>query len=268
MSAWPQIDPGFPLVEPSGEERSAEAHRLETIGRLVNGVAHDFNNLLTGIMLCSDLLIAGLEEGNRLRRYAEEIRSAGSQGATLVEQLMSVGRQRSGEPCFLSWNEELAGMQDLLMRLIGENIELVTELSNEVGMVKMNPAQVQQIILNLVLNARDAMPDGGRIMLSTRRCDRKLQQNENADEVVREIEFCVSDCGCGMNAETRARLFEPHFTTKKPGQGNGVGLATVHDIVSQCGGSIQVESELGKGTRIAVRVPGFDAAGRESVGRS
>jgi len=137
-----------------------------------------------------------------------------------------------------------------------ENVELVAELADDLGFVKMDPAQVQQIILNLVLNARDAMPDGGRVTLSTRNCDGSTPGRDTRNQFCdSSVVLAVSDTGCGMDTETRARLFEPFFTTKKPGQGNGLGLATVHRIVTHEGGRIEVESEAGRGTRVVVHLP-------------
>ena len=229
---------------------------MEAIGRLVGGVAHDFNNLLTGMVLCSELILAGLEENHRLRRFAEEIRKAGEQGAGLIQQLMAVARQRAVEPCLLSVNDVISDVRNLLSRLIGENIELVAELADDLGLVRMDPAQVQQIILNLVLNARDAMPDGGRITLNTRNCDGPTPGRDPHNQFCDSwVAIAVSDIGCGMDAETRARLFEPFFTTKKPDHGNGLGLATVYRIVTHEGGTIEVESETGKGTRVVVHLP-------------
>jgi two-component system, cell cycle sensor histidine kinase and response regulator CckA len=261
MSAIPQL-----LVKheesadhPPTEQQLRDAHKMEAIGRLVGGVAHDFNNLLTGMVLCSELILAGLEKNSRLRRFAEEIRNAGEQGAGLIQQLMAVARQRAVEPRLLCLNDVVSAVGNLLTRLIGENIELVIDLAEDLGMVKMDPAQVQQIILNLVLNARDAMPDGGRITLRTTNCDGPNLPGSGRRE---DKQFCdswialaVSDTGCGMDAETRSRLFEPFFTTKKPGQGNGLGLATVHRIVKHECGTIEVESEKGKGTRVVVHLP-------------
>ena len=241
---------------PQTEQQLRDAHKMEAIGRLVGGVAHDFNNLLTGMVLCSELILAGLEENHRLRRFAEEIRNAGEQGAGLIQQLMAVAQQRAVEPCLLSVNDVISGIRILLSRLIGENIELVAELADDLGLVRMDPAQVQQIILNLVLNARDAMPDGGRITLNTRNCDGPTSGRDPHNQFCdSRVAIAVSDIGCGMDAETRARLFEPFFTTKKPGHGNGLGLATVYRIVTHEGGTIEVESETGKGTRVVVHLP-------------
>ncbi len=241
---------------PQTEQQLRDAHKMEAIGRLVGGVAHDFNNLLTGMVLCSELILAGLEKNHRLRRFAEEIRKAGEQGAGLIQQLMAVARQRAVEPCLLRVNDVVSDVHNLLSRLIGENIELVAELADDLGFVRMDPAQVQQIILNLVLNARDAMPDGGRVTLNTRNCDGPRPGHNGHHEFCDSwVALAVSDTGCGMDAATRARVFEPFFTTKKPGQGNGLGLATVYRIVTHEGGTIEVESETGRGTRVVVHLP-------------
>jgi signal transduction histidine kinase len=229
---------------------------MEAVGRLLGGVAHDFNNLITGIMLYCDLLIAGLGGDRRLRHHAQEIRMAGEQSAALIQQLLAVARPREVEPSVLSVNEVVCGMKDLLARLIGENIELITALAGDLSWVKMDPAQVQQIVMNLVLNARDAMPDGGRVTVQTRNCAGFLAHPDDEKSTPAPcVEFTVTDTGCGMNAETRSHLFEPFFTTKRPGQGNGLGLATAFGIVKQCGGTIVVESEPGRGTQVSVRLP-------------
>jgi signal transduction histidine kinase len=243
------------------EQQLRDAHKMEAIGRLVGGVAHDFNNLITGMVLCSELILAGLNKNSRLRHFAEEIRSAGEQGAGLIQQLMAVAQQRAVEPRLLCLNEVVSEVHNLLTRLIGENIELIPELADDLGLVTMDLAQVQQIILNLVLNARDAMPDGGRVTLITRNCDEPGPGAGGEQQQFRNswVEFAVSDTGCGMDAETRAHLFEPFFTTKKPGKGNGLGLATVYRIVTHQGGTIEVESESGRGTRVVVHLPRVEA---------
>jgi len=242
MNPLAQIQPKLESAEATAEQQLGN---MEAIGRLVSGVAHDFNNLLTGVVLCSDLLLAGLEKQSPLRRYAQEIRIAAGHGAELIQQLLAVARQGAVTASLLSFNDAIASLRNLLLRLMGEDIELVTHLSDDLAMVKMDPAHAQQIILNLLLNARDAMPDGGRITLITRNCE----------PVASHIEFEVSDTGCGMDAATRARAFQPFFTTKKPGAGSGLGLATVSSIVHQGGGSLVVESEAGQGTRVVVRLP-------------
>jgi len=241
------------------EQRLRQAERLEAVGRLVGGVAHDFNNLLTGVLLYCDLLLASLEPGHRARRCAEEIRNAGMQASGLVRQLLSVARPRSCEPRLLSLNEIIEGMRSLLVRLIGENIELRFQLDPNLGLVKMDPTQMQQVLLNVVLNARDAMPGGGEITIETANC--KVQVLAESSFPAKSTAslpcalFVVGDSGRGMDAETRVHLFEAFFTTKAAGKGTGLGLATVHDIVTSNGGLIYVDSAPGCGTRVTVLLP-------------
>jgi PAS domain S-box-containing protein len=237
------------------EQRLREAQKMEVVGRLVGGVAHDFNNLLTGITLYTDLLIAGLPAGSRLLHHAEEIRMAGDQGAALIQQLLAISRQQVVEPRILCLNEIIANTRNLLARLLGEQFELVTHLDGNLGLVKMDPAQVQQILFNLVLNARDAMNQGGKILVETRNCDGCLAESSPAPGPRPAVMLIVTDWGCGMSAETQSHLFEPFFTTKASGRGTGLGLATVYNIVKNNGGAIQVESELGHGTQCTVRLP-------------
>lgn len=253
MSALPQPSLKSDFTDPS--EQLSEAQRMETIGRLVSGVAHDFNNLLTGIVLCSDLLIAGLEKSSRLRHYAEEIRTASAQGAGMIQNLLAIARQRALAPTLLSLNDVTLSMRSLLTRLIGESVELRIDLAADLKPVIIDPAEAQEIILNLVLNARDAIPDGGQIGLDTRNgLTHGAEQNSAAF-----IALTVSDTGTGMDAETQARVFEPFFTTKAAGKGTGLGLATVHRIVKQRGGTVQIESEPRKGTRVVIRLPATDS---------
>jgi two-component system, cell cycle sensor histidine kinase and response regulator CckA len=238
--------------------RVREAGRLEALGRLASGVAHDFNNLLTGVALYSDLLLAGLESGSGLRKYAEEIRDASIHASGLVRQLLAVARSHDEAPHLVSLNGIAEGMRELLVRLIGENIELVYELDPNLGAVRMDSTQAQQILMNLVLNARDALPEGGRITLETRNCG--LQIVTSAVEKAGPVElpcalFVVSDNGQGMDSQTQQRVFEAFFSTKPPGEGTGLGLATVYEIVTNNGGLIHLESECKKGTRVTVLLP-------------
>jgi signal transduction histidine kinase/CheY-like chemotaxis protein len=264
------------------EEHLREAEKMEVIGRLAGGIAHDFNNLLTGILLYCDLLSAGLQSGgpeeggfgsgglangglasggwerNELRQHVEEVRMAGEQGAALTQQLLAIARKQAAEPRPISIGEVVASTENLLRRLIGEQIELVTALDSGAGQVLADPAQVRQILLNLVLNARDALPQGGKIWLSARAA--KFPANAEAGRARRAVSLAVKDNGIGMDAETRARLFVPFFTTKKPGEGTGLGLATVARIAGELGGTIEVESEPGRGATIAVFLPALEAA--------
>jgi two-component system, cell cycle sensor histidine kinase and response regulator CckA len=259
MSALPQLKAKQEVSEVRPQPAGLEAQKMEAIGRLVSGVAHDFNNLLTGIVLCSDLLLAGLEKKSRLRRYAQEIRMAGARGADMIQQLLAWAGQRSIETQVLSLNDVIAEMSHLLTRLIGENITLVSELAEDLALVQMAPAQVEQIILNLVLNARDAMPDGGRITLITRNHSDRTVGAEERDFPLRYVQFEVCDCGRGMDAETRSRIFEPFFTTKSPGRGSGLGLATVDSVVKNSGGTVEIDSAPANGTRVKICLPAAQA---------
>ena len=272
------------------EEHLREAEKMEVIGRLAGGIAHDFNNLLTGILLYCDLLSAGLEsdelnnaevagggvasggfDRRELCQHVEEVRMAGEQGAALTHQLLAIARKQVAEPRPIRINEIVASTKNLLQRLIGEQIELLIMLDSGAGLVLADPAQMRQILLNLVLNARDAMPHGGKITLSTQagefprvefpsELSSDVSGNAATESARRAVSLVVRDNGCGMDAETRARLFEPFFTTKKPGQGTGLGLATVQRIVSESGGMIEVESEPERGTRIEVFLPAIEAS--------
>jgi len=247
---------GILLLESQQESQKLEAQKLEAMGRLVGGVAHDFNNLLTGIFLYCDLLLAALENGNPLRAYVEEIRKAGGHSADLIQQLLTVARPQVAGSGAASWNEAVSDMRNLLSRLLGENVELVTELGRDAAPVHMDPAQMRQLVLNLVLNARDAMPQGGRVTLAVRNCLAcGTDSGHSEPPATNTVEFTVTDTGCGMDAGTRTHLFESFFTTKPPGQGSGLGLATVYRIVQKENGSIHVDSEPGKGTRVTVRLP-------------
>ncbi len=240
------------------ELRLRQSEKLEAVGRLAGGVAHDFNNLLTGVLLYCDLLMAHLEPCHRVRKYALEIRNAGLQATGLVRQLLAVARPTNSEPRLLSLNEIAEGMRNLLVRLIGENIELKFQLDSNLGLVKMDPTQAQQILLNLVLNARDAMPDGGQITIETSNCKvQVLTEPASGAGSTASLPcalFVVADNGSGMDAATRAHLFEAFFTTKAE-KGTGLGLATVNDIVTSNGGLIHVESAPACGTRVSVLLP-------------
>jgi len=246
-------------VSREAKQRLRQAERLEAVGRLASGVAHDFNNLLTGVLLYCDLLMASLEPGNGVRKCAEEIRNAGLQATDLVRQLLTVTRTADPQPRLLCLNEIVEAMRNLLARLIGENIALSLHLEPSLGLIEMDPSQVQQILLNLVLNARDAMPGGGEISVETHNCKiQVLREGGSGPRGLVDLPcalFVVGDNGGGMDAHTRAHLFEPFFTTKAAGKGTGLGLATTHDIVAANGGLIHVDSTPGQGTRISVLLP-------------
>jgi two-component system, cell cycle sensor histidine kinase and response regulator CckA len=254
----------------AAEENLIQAQRWEAVGRLTGGVVHDFNNLLTGVMLCCDLLLSSMDSADRRRRYADEIRSAIVQATALVRQLLVFARPQSAPVRPLSLNEVATAMRGLLMRLIGENIALDLRLDPELGAVMIDQAQAQQILLNLVLNARDAMPEGGRITVETSNCN--FQPLPGSVSEIRRPAFpcvllVVGDNGRGMNSEIRQRLFEPFFTTKNDGRGTGLGLTTVQGIVTTNRGLIQFETEPGRGTRAMILLPralGADADFRET----
>jgi len=273
------------------EEHLREVERMEVMGRLAGGVAHDFNNLLTGILLYCDLLSAGLQSARLdknhdhdngglgpsgvgqhvLGQHVEEVRMAGEQGAALTQQLLAIARKQSAELRPIPINEIVASTKNLMQRLVGEQVELVVVLDPMLdsvgGLVLADPAQLRQILLNLVLNARDAMPQGGTIRLSTRAAEFPSAGSHGKVEPVstrRAVSLAVKDSGCGMDADTRKRLFEPFFTTKNPGAGTGLGLATVQRIVSETGGMIVVESEPGRGTSIEVFLPAMELATEET----
>jgi len=258
MSAAPQSHAKIDRMPNAtwGDQSLTESARMEAFGRLACGVAHDFNNLLTGIMLYCDLLIAGLENNCPLRSHAEEIRVAGLDGAALIQRLLTGARPQLVEAHVLSENAVIIGSKNFMAQMLGEKIELVTTLADDLGYVSMDPAQVRQILFNLVLNARDAMPQGGRVTLETRNSTNWLPApGDIRRHRARCIQFTVTDTGHGMDAETQSHLFEPFFTTKSSGRGNGLGLATVNTIVKQHGGVLQVESKQGSGTCVTVCLP-------------
>lgn len=238
--------------------RLRPAESLEAVGRLAGGVAHDFNNLLTGILLYCDLLLANLEPCHRVRKYAEEIRQAGLQANGVVRQLLAIARPGKTEPRVASLNQVIEGMHNLLARLIGENIKLEFQLEPKLGLVKIDSTHAQQILLNLVLNARDAMPGGGRIIVKTSNCQVQALGEQptsaSAPPLLPCALFSIEDNGCGMDAATSAHSFETFFTTKG-GKGTGLGLPTVYDIVTRNGGLIHVDSAPARGTRVNILLP-------------
>ena len=239
------------------DEDALQTLRWDAIGRLTGGVVHDFNNLLTGVMLYCDLLLSSMDSRDLRRRYADEIRAAVIQASGLVRQLLVFARPQSSGTRVLSLNELALSMKDLLARLIGENIELELSLDPELGAVEIDQAQAQQVLLNLVLNARDAMPAGGKITIETRNCAFQpvecLSQKDTPQFPC--VLLIVADNGLGMTDETRRRLFEPFFTTKNNGQGTGLGLTTVRSIVTTNRGLIHFESAHGRGTRVLILLP-------------
>jgi signal transduction histidine kinase len=245
------------------ETQLRQAQKMESIGQLAGGIAHDFNNLLTVINSYSDMLLS--ETGFQdpfVRNGLDQIKEAGHRAASLTRQLLAFSRRQVLEPSVLDLNETVANITKLLRRLIGEDIALVTCAHPALGRVKVDQGQMEQIIMNLAVNARDAMPNGGRLTIETMNVDLDdtYARHHQSVEPGPYVMLAVSDTGCGMDAGTQAKIFEPFFTTKGPGKGTGLGLATVYGIVKQSGGNIWVYSELGKGTAFKVYLPRVEDA--------
>jgi two-component system, cell cycle sensor histidine kinase and response regulator CckA len=234
-----------------------QVQKMEAIGQLAGGIAHDFNNLLTIINGYSTLLIRGLESGTAMRKEAEQILRAGERAADLTRQLLSFSRRQILEPKVLNINLQVQSVEKMLRRLIGEHIELVTNLSDDIGFIKIDPGQVEQIIMNLVVNARDASETGGQIAIETGNCDLddSFSQQHPGSVAGSYVRITVRDRGFGMTEEVKRRLFEPFFTTKEMGRGTGLGLATVYGIVKQSGGYIDVTSQPDQGASFDIYLP-------------
>lgn len=234
------------------EEQFLQAQKLESVGRLAGGVAHDFNNLLQIINGFSEMLLAQMEETNSAREHIRMIRDAGERAASLTRQLLAFSRRQPTEPRPVNLNDLLSEHVRLLRPLIGDTITLELHESASIGFVQADEGQLHQVLLNLVLNARDAMPDGGSLILGTG------QTQSSAGPMVF---FSVRDTGTGMPDDVKQHMFEPFFTTKPEGEGVGLGLPTVYGIVSQHGGTIEVESELGQGATFRVLLPRAETPG-------
>jgi PAS domain S-box-containing protein len=244
------------------EAQYQQAQRMEVIGRLAGGVAHDFNNVLTVIVGHCELLLADFDPADARHADILEIQRAGVRAAGLTRQLLAFSRKEIIQPTLLDLNEVVADMRGMLGRLIGEDVQVVLDLHANLRLFKADRGQVEQIIMNFAVNARDAMPRGGRLTIETANLELDEPDSPIHPSVTPGVHvvLTVTDTGSGMTPQVQARLFEPFFTTKEPGKGTGLGLATVHGIITRCGGSINVHSEVGRGTSFRVYFPQADAA--------
>jgi PAS domain S-box-containing protein len=249
------------------EEQLLQSQKMEAVGQLAGGVAHDFNNILTAIVGYTDLLAAELGSNVRQLEDLEEIRKAARRAAALTRQLLAFSRKQVLEPRIIDVNGVVLNLDKMLRSLISENIALKTDLADNLAAARADPNQIEQVIMNLAINARDAMPDGGTVTIETRNAT--LDDTYAAQHVSvipgEYVMLAVTDTGCGMDAKTQSRIFEPFFTTKPPGRGTGLGLSTVYGIVKQSGGNIWLYSELGKGTTFKIYLPAI-AALPEDIG--
>jgi PAS domain S-box-containing protein len=244
------------------EAQLRQSQKMEAIGRLAGGIAHDFNNLLTVILGYSDLILRKLSDNHPLRVKVSQIQAAGQRAANLTSQLLAFSRKQILNPQILDLNTVVSDISQMLRRLLGEDIEILLHLDPDLGQVRADPTQLEQVLVNLAVNARDAMPHGGQLVIETH--NRELDQHSALLAGVppgRYVVLEASDTGCGMDEATQVRVFEPFFTTKDVGKGTGLGLSTVLGIVQQSGGTVTVYSELGRGTTFKVYLPRLDGSG-------
>lgn len=235
------------------EETLRQAQKMEAVGRLAGGIAHDFNNLLTIITGCNYLLREEIGGNPAVLEKIDAISKAGDRASSLIRQLLAFGRRQMTLPKVLSLNDVLSDMTEMLQRLLREDIELVISTHCNLGLVQIDPGQIEQVIMNLVINSRDAMPNGGKLLLETDNTN--LEDEFGKYKPGAYVRLTVSDTGTGMDAETQAHVFEPFFTTKGQGKGTGLGLATVYGIAQQAGGHIVLESKVGQGTKFHLYLP-------------
>jgi PAS domain S-box-containing protein len=243
------------------EDQLRQAQKMEAVGRLAGGIAHDFNNILSVILSYSEMILGELKADDPLAADMEEIRTAGQRAADLTRQLLMFSRRQILAPMVLDLNHLLANMAKMLTRLLGEDVDFVSVPAPGLGRVRADPSNIEQVIMNLVVNARDAMPTGGRVTIQTANVvlDAEYAREHLGSKPGPHVMLAVTDTGVGMDKATQARIFEPFFTTKGPGKGTGLGLSTVFGIAQQCGGSVCVHSEPGKGTRFEVYLPRDEA---------
>lgn len=243
------------------EKQFRQSQKMEAVGRLAGGIAHDFNNLLTVIMGYSQVLLTELGPQHPLRGKIDETLKAGERAATLIRQLLTFSSKQSLDPKILSLNTAVTSLESLLRRLIGEDIQLVSRLDPTNGRLRADQAQLEQVLVNLVVNARDAMPKGGMLTIETAQVELTRSPVYHLTPLPPGlyVRLAVSDTGCGMDRNTQSHIFEPFFTTKGEGKGSGLGLSTVFGIVTQCGGAIDVTSRVGQGTRFDLYFPSVES---------
>lgn len=243
------------------EKQFRQSQKMEAVGRLAGGIAHDFNNLLTIILGYSQVLSTELGPQHPLRGKIEETQKAGERAATLIRQLLTFSSKQSLDPKILSLNTAVTNLESLLRRLIGEDIRLVCKLDPTNGRLRGDQSQLEQVLVNLVVNARDAMPKGGVLTIETAQVEMTRSPVYHLTPLPPGpyVRLSVSDTGCGMDRQTQFHIFEPFFTTKGGGKGSGLGLSTVYGIVTQCGGAIDVTSRVGHGTRFDLYFPSVDS---------